>query len=403
MVLYDGNERPPVWFIAPHFGATSEVWMYRQATGMKRLRVFVLSGQQRNPEVYPPSGCELCVAPPTLYLPLVARIDWLRRIERWTRPIRNMQYGFFAGSTTERRWLVDRFRRDNPQVALCHYGTTAVRVYPVLRRLKIPLVVHINGFDLSLMLGRSDYVRQLKQAIPNIACFVVVAKYMSDWLVANGADPQRIRYIPYGVPLDEFLPSTHVNAMPCRFLAAANLVSKKSPLTTLAAFAKCRKACPQVRLTVLGDGPLRAECESLIDRLQLRACVAMLGAQSTSRVRAEMAQASVFLQHSVTDTDGNKEGWPVAIAEAAASGLPVVATRHASIPEQVVDGTSGILVDEGDVDAMAAAMVTLAEDPALRSRMGIAARSHISQWDSLRQIAHLENELLTVASLQHLS
>jgi len=86
-----------------------------------------------------------------------------------------------------------------------------------------------------------------------------------------------------------------------------------------------------------------------------------------------MAKADIFLQHSVTDpTNGDMEGLPVAILEAMARGLPVVSTRHAGIPEQVVEEQTGILVDEGDVDGMAKGILRLAIDPSLRQRMGQA-------------------------------
>jgi glycosyltransferase involved in cell wall biosynthesis len=111
----------------------------------------------------------------------------------------------------------------------------------------------------------------------------------------------------------------------------------------------------------------------------------------------ELARASVFIQHSVTAANGDKEGWPVALAEAAASGLPIVATTHASIPEQVGHGESGLLCDEGDWQAMGKFMQQLADDIALRRAMGAAARSRIAAYDSAVQIAALEEVLLSVA------
>ena len=83
-----------------------------------------------------------------------------------------------------------------------------------------------------------------------------------------------------------------------------------------------------------------------------------------------MARARVFVQHSVVAEDGDHEGLPLAILEAGAHGLPVVATRHAGIPDAVREETDGFLVDEGDVQAMAVAMYRLAQDAALAARMG---------------------------------
>ena len=106
-----------------------------------------------------------------------------------------------------------------------------------------------------------------------------------------------------------------------------------------------------------------------------------------------MARASMFVQHSVTDPDGKIEGFPVAIAEAMFTALPVVSTRHSGIPEHVRDGATGFLVAEGDVAGMAAAMARLLADPAAAAGMGRAGRAwaleHLSRPASYRRLRDL--------------
>ena len=96
-----------------------------------------------------------------------------------------------------------------------------------------------------------------------------------------------------------------------------------------------------------------------------------------------MARAAMFVQHSVTDPDGRIEGFPVAIAEAMFTALPVVSTRHSGIPEHVRDGATGFLVEEGDVAGMAAAMARLLADPGVAAgdgpgRPGLGARASVA-------------------------
>ncbi len=88
-------------------------------------------------------------------------------------------------------------------------------------------------------------------------------------------------------------------------------------------------------------------------------------------------RARGFIQHSVAGGDGDMEGTPVAILEAAASGLPVIATRHAGIPEAVLDGQSGWLVDEHDADAFAERMLAICQNPELAVRAGSVGRDHM--------------------------
>ncbi len=286
---------------------------------------------------------------------------------------------------------------DSPEAVLFHYGVSAVKYQELYRSCGVPMLVHFNGFDLSSKLRSEDYARQLREAIPHMAGFVVVANYMRDWLLSNGAEASKIHYIPYGVPVREFKISTNTGNEHCRFLAVGRLTSKKAPEHTIRAFAKCHQAFSNCTLTVIGDRPLRESCSQLVASLGMEDSVTFLGVQTSEQVKLHMSEASVFVQHSITPESGDKEGWPVAIAEAAASGLPIVSTQHASIPEEVIDGETGILVGENDWEAMAQGMLELAKSPDLRQRFGTAARSHISQWDFSNQIGKLEDLVLAIS------
>ena len=83
---------------------------------------------------------------------------------------------------------------------------------------------------------------------------------------------------------------------------------------------------------MIGEGPLLKPCAALIRELEFVKKIRLLGAQSSEYVAEAMCEASLFVQHSVTGADGNTEGMPVAILEAMASALPVVATRHTEFP-----------------------------------------------------------------------
>ena len=130
-------------------------------------------------------------------------------------------------------------------------------------------------------------------------------------------------------------------------------------------------ACPVSRSTTsalaccLSRRFTSSESFSLSDR------VIVHGTQPSAAVTKLMADADIFLQHSVVDpVNGDEEGMPVAILEAMAAGLPVVSTRHAGIAEAVIDGETGLLVDEGDSVAMSEAIQRLALDPQLRQTFG---------------------------------
>jgi glycosyltransferase involved in cell wall biosynthesis len=163
------------------------------------------------------------------------------------------------------------------------------------------------------------------------------------------------------------------------------MVEKKAPHLTIQAFAAARRRHPAARLRIIGYGPLMDACRSLVRTLDLADAVTFLGPQPPDVVRAEMRAARGFVQHSVQAASGDCEGLPVGILEAAASGLPVVATRHAGIPEAVLDGDTGILVDEKDVDAMALAMERILDDAGLAARMGRRGQAHVREHFSMER------------------
>ena len=288
----------------------------------------------------------------------------------------------------------DRVMAGRFDTCLIHYGTMAIKFAGRLSEAKIPYAIHFNGFDLSEKVLEPDYVRQIQPALQSAAALIVVAHYMRDWLIEQGVAPARIHYLPYGVPLEQFQPGAD-HQSGCRFLMVGRLTAKKAPQATLRAFAKCHHQFPETHLRIVGDGPLLGECQQLVEELHLGAAVDFLGSQPADVVRQELSAADVFVQHSLTPDSGDREGWPVAIAEAAASGLPIVSTRHASIPEQVLDTETGFLVEEQDWQAMANRMVQLAQDPALRRAMGTRARQHIATWSTVDQVHKLQQILLS--------
>ena len=112
-----------------------------------------------------------------------------------------------------------------------------------------------------------------------------------------------------------------------------------------------------------------------------------MGSQPHHVVAEEMRRARLFAQHSVEAASGAMEGTPVAILEAGASGLPVVATYHGGIPDVVISNQTGLLVKERDVAGMAGQMLRLLRDPMLAAELGQAASVRVQkEFSSTRRI-----------------
>jgi glycosyltransferase involved in cell wall biosynthesis len=108
-----------------------------------------------------------------------------------------------------------------------------------------------------------------------------------------------------------------------------------------------------------------------------------------------LQESNVFIQHSVLTPSGDSEGTPVAILEASACGLAICSTRHAGILDAVIEGKTGLLVDEHDVEGMAYALKELATDIALTRSYGVAARKHMEeQYDVVKLSAKIKGLLV---------
>src|SRR4029077_5841450 len=133
------------------------------------------------------------------------------------------------------------------------------------------------------------------------------------------------------------------------------LVEVKQQAVLIRAFAQVAATFPAARMVLVGDGPLRAELEATALSLGLSGAVLFAGYQP--RPERFLAAMDVFVLPS------RAEAMPLVIPEAWAAGLPVVASRVGGIPELIEDGRTGLLVESGDVDGLAARLRQLLADP----------------------------------------
>lgn len=274
-------------------------------------------------------------------------------------------------------------------VVHCHYGDMGLRYRVAARLWSAPLVVSFYGFDASAYPkahGPGVY-GPLWRAAGAVAS---LGAHMDARLRRLGCPDARLCRVPLAVDPEAFGPPTRAPRRPgdpVRLLSVARLTEKKGVEYALRAVAALRGRFPAARYDVVGDGPLRGELESLAASLGLDGVARFHGARTGDFVREAMRGADLFVLPSVTAADGDEEGTPTVLLEAACAGLPVVATRHAGIPEVVRDGESGLLVPERDAEALAAALTRLLEAPERWEAMGRAGRRHVEGTHSTAAVA----------------
>jgi colanic acid/amylovoran biosynthesis glycosyltransferase len=156
-------------------------------------------------------------------------------------------------------------------------------------------------------------------------------------------------------------------------VSVGRLVPQKGLVTCVDAAALLRDRGIEFEWAVVGEGPLRTELERAIARHRLSGCVRLLGARTSDETLRQIARAHCFVLPCQEGPNGETDGIPVALMEAMASGLPVVSSPVAGVPELVEDEVSGLLVRSRDPFALAGAVARLAGDPALRERLSSAA------------------------------
>ena len=287
--------------------------------------------------------------------------------------------------------------RSQVDVVLAEYGPTGVVVMNACARAATPLVVHFHGYDAYLRETLDQMGESYARLFDVADRIVVVSKHMVGQLGHLGAPLDRIVYNPYGVDIDAFCGGEPELAAPT-LLALGRFVDKKAPTLTVRAFSKVHREEPRSQLVMLGNGPLREACIELARDLEIEESVSFPGSIGHDGVAEWMRRVRCFVQHSRRAVDGDSEGTPLAVLEASSCGLPVVSTRHAGIVEAVLDGVSGFLVDEGDVDSMAKHMLRFVREPELAERMGAAGRRHIeANYSSQGSLGRLRSILAEAA------
>lgn len=290
--------------------------------------------------------------------------------------------------------LAARLSGDAPALVHAHFATDGLLALPLARALGVPLATTLHGYDVCrsrgamLASGRWSWMRyalRRRRLMREGALFLAVSEAVRRRALAQGFPEARTITHFLGVDLARFRPAPEA-AEPGLVLHVGRLVEKKGTAELIEAMA----ALPEARLAVIGAGPERAALERRSAALGGRA--RFLGALPPVEVAAWMRRAWVLAAPSVTARDGDAEGLPTVVVEAAASGVPVVGTDHEGIPEAVADAATGFIVAERDPAALAARLRDVLDSVELRRRFGAEARALAERrFDAARQIERLES------------
>lgn len=260
-----------------------------------------------------------------------------------------------------------------------HHGSLAPKFQFLKEQYGIPLFVGFRGKDATAFPKKKENLRQLKRLFRIGDRFFPVCKHLKQEIIQLGCPKHKIRVLYGGVDIERFecRPRKIVAQQKIRFLAIGRFVEKKGFSDLIRAFAAVKKRHSNVKLILVGNGPYELEYRRLIKRLFLVGSVQIIPWVDYRKIQDTYYRSHVFCAPSRTDQEGNQEGIPNTLKEAMATGMPVVSTTHAGIPELVKHKVSGLLVPEGSVIELAKAMNWLVEHPQYWKALGRKARKKV--------------------------
>jgi glycosyltransferase involved in cell wall biosynthesis len=342
--------------------------VYRQVTGIQRFRHHVVTRRREQAERFP-FPC----------LTVLRRSPW-----RWVgRTFHRLRACVVPLPRYETNQLLRLTREHSADVVHIYFGTEAARMLDYLRREVRPVVVSFHGADVSDLLA-DDSLRGIHETA---TLLLARSESLRQALVARGCAPDRIVVTPTGIPPAEQPREPRLEPVtgdrPIRLLQACRLIDKKGLDISVAAVAELRRRGLPAVLDIAGDGSLRPALEGQAAAAGLSGAVRFLGFLPNTELLSRLPGYDVFLHPSRTTEGGDREGVPNSMLEAMAAGVPVIATRHSGIPEVITDGEHGLLIPSADTDALAAAILKLAREPALFADLSRNARRRVAQRHSL--------------------
>ena len=292
------------------------------------------------------------------------------------------KYGRKAASLRLLYEVIPYISKEPYDIIHCHFGPNGligVRIREI-GAINGKLITTLHGWDVNVVptiYGNSFY----RDFFDKVELCTVSSDFIRDRIKLLGCKEEKIIKLPVGVHAKKisFSPKQIQKNEPVRVLTVARLTEVKGIPYSLKAMAKVFEQFDNVTYTIAGDGPMREALESLAGQLGIKSKVRFLGLLQENKIIELYKQSHIFVLSSVVGHDGAEEGQGLVLLEAQAAGLPVIATKVGGIPESVLDGKSGFLVPQRDIDSLIERLIYLISHPRIWIELGKAGRTHVKE------------------------
>tara|TARA_B110001452_G_scaffold244242_1_gene228157 strand:- start:70 stop:1236 length:1167 start_codon:yes stop_codon:yes gene_type:complete len=249
-------------------------------------------------------------------------------------------------------------RKNNIQVLHAHFAHIGWESIRLKKTLKIPLITSYYGYDYQSVPHKYPVWNYRYKELFNSADKIVCeGKNGPKILTKMGCDPKKIQVLKLGIQFDKIQFKQRVKKRGyLNLVQIANLVEKKGHKFTLLAFSKALESCPNMHLTIVGNGAecLKKEIHRIIIDHNLTKHVTQINRIDYSKLHTILGDYEVFIHPSCYSKEMDCEGGaPIVLLDAQATGLPVISTDHCDIPDEVIHNVTGKIAKEKNIEQLA--------------------------------------------------
>lgn len=288
-------------------------------------------------------------------------------------------------------YFLKTIREVKPDLIHAHFGYDAQKMIGPARSTGVPLITSFYGSDVTRLPTKFDWKRRYTKLAHFGSHFIAASEIMKQQLVEIGFPKQKISIVPFGLDLKVFeFRENYSLSNNC--MMVGRMVEKKGFEYAIRAIEMLNSEKIEIHLNLYGDGPLKEYLQKLTQQLKINHLVTFHGFVDIKHINCAMNSHGILLAPSVIGKDGDQEGLPNTILEAMACGLPVIATRHAAIPEAVTHTESGFLVDERQPRQIAEILKRILNSEFDLERIRFRAHNYIKEKHTVsRMVKSIEN------------
>jgi colanic acid/amylovoran biosynthesis glycosyltransferase len=307
----------------------TENWIYRILVNHKNYKPVFLTRKKENLSLFPISD--------------ICSLDDFGKVRQYFEILLFRVLGYFI-------FFKKICEQNKIQILHVHFGYHGVKMIGLCQKLKIPMICSFYGDDAfahgHIQKAKEKYEVLFKESDR----ILVLGPYMKSQIINLGCAANKITIHHLGIDVDkiEFKKRNANKNGKIRFLIASSFVKKKGIELAIKALSKFKDQY-EFSLDIIGDGLLKPQILDSINQAGIEARTTLHGYRPYDYFINLAYQCDVFIQASLTTEDNRKEGTPMAIVDAMATGMAIISTKHSDIPEIVKNDEHGYLAEENDV------------------------------------------------------